>query len=451
MQGEIYITEKFKPLFDILKIPLEDSEGIVDYSLIEDYKGNEEYYHSLSEVDTVIETSGRYGAKSYTTGLFINEATIQYDWKTLYTRFTNTSIEDSIESEFQEKIDTLNYNGHYNVASKRIKSKYGEGQVVFKGIKTSSNSQKANLKSLSGFNCFVVDEAEEVPSLEVFRKVYYSIRSNTKRNLSILILNQTDKENFIFKEFFEKRNVPEGFNGVVGNVLYINTNYLDLNEGIMPKNILREYNRLKIEEPEEYKNTILGAWQEVGVGKVYNKSELKRFKSTHLNEELVEHTLSHIDVANQGTDYLAQVIIKVIGRNIYLVDVVFSKENSTFTEPTVVELTRFHEVEHLWIETNGVGSMYATNIENDLYSTTVIPYHQTANKHAKIISKSGFIKKWVHFRSDYEVGSDYDLFMRNLLEYNKDKKKNTNIHDDAPDSLSSMINWLNEYIGDNWR
>ena len=403
------------------------------------------------EVDTVIMTGGRLSGKSYGCGVAISEGMMQKDWKVLYTRFTNQSVKDSIYAEFTQQLESTGYDSHCDIKQDRIASKVGAGEVVFKGIKTGSGNQTANLKSLSGFNCFVVDEAEEIPSKETFKKVFYSIRSSTKRNVSILILNPTSKEHWIYKEYFTAKKVSDGFTGIVDNVLYIHTSYLDVNPDFVPKNIVRDYEELEKENPDEYNSIVLGGWIENSVGKVYNNAQLKRFKSSDFNADIVEHSLSHIDVANQGTDNLCQVVVKIIGRNIYLTDVIFSKEDSTYTEPLVIETTRACEVEHLWVESNGVGSMYATNIEPYLHSTTVIPYHQTSNKHSKIISKSGFIKKWVNFRSDYEAGSDYDLFMQNMLQYNKDKKQNTTIHDDAPDSLSSLVGFIQEYLTGNWQ
>ena len=143
-------------------------------------------------------------------------------------------------------------------------------------------------------------------------------------------------------------------------------------------------------------------------------------------------------------------VIKVIGRNLYLTDVIFSPEDSTYTEPMVIEMAKENKLDYLWIESNGVGSMYASNVSPSLYSTTVVPYHQNTNKHAKIVSKAGFIKKWVQFRDDYEANSEYDLFMQSLIEYNKSKKENSSIHDDAIDSLSSAVGFIQEWLYENW-
>ena len=425
------ISNKYLPLFEII-------------------------HNKHPEVDTVIMTGGRLSGKSYGCGIAVSEGLIQRDWKVLYTRFTNQSIKDSIYAEFVGQLESTGYDRYCDIKQDRIHSKVGEGEVVFKGIKTGSGNQTANLKSLSGFNCFVVDEAEEIPSKETFKKVFYSIRSSEKRNISILILNPTGKEHWIYKEYYQKKEVPDGFCGIKGNVLYIHTSYLDVNPDFVPDNIRRDYEELKEEAPDEYNSIVLGGWLETSVGKVYSKSELKRFKMRDFNEELVEHTLSHIDPADDGTDNLCQVITKTIGKKVYVTDVIFTPENSEYSKPLVIDLTRAERVQHLWVEKNGVGAVYGRDIAPFLYETTVIPYSQLENKHSKIIKHSGFIKKWYYFRSDYEAGSDYDLFMNNLFLYNKDNKKNkttadNDFTDDGPCSLSSLNHFTLEYIGDNWR
>jgi phage terminase large subunit len=53
----------------------------------------------------------------------------------------------------------------------------GKERIAFKGIKTGSSQQTANLKSLEQFNAFVVDEADEMPDYETYEKVFLSIRS----------------------------------------------------------------------------------------------------------------------------------------------------------------------------------------------------------------------------------------------------------------------------------
>ena len=116
------------------------------------------------EVDTVIITGGRGSAKSFVISVFSLIALVQYKWNVLYTRFTNVSIIDSIKPEVDDKIELLSFENYVNSTNTHIESQ--GNRIAFKGIKTGSKQQTANLKSLFGFNCFVVDEAEELPDYE---------------------------------------------------------------------------------------------------------------------------------------------------------------------------------------------------------------------------------------------------------------------------------------------
>ena len=190
---EITIKPKFDPLIDLL---------------------NAELY---PDVDTVIMTGGRYSLKSYSVAIFALLALFNEQWNVLYTRYTNMSIVDSVKPEVSDKIELLGIDRWVKDTQNHIEC--NGNRISFKGIKTGSSVQTANLKSLSGFNCFIVDEAEEIPDFDTFKKVFYSIRSETKRNLTILILNPTVKDHWIFKEFFEKKGLEGGENTIIENIL----------------------------------------------------------------------------------------------------------------------------------------------------------------------------------------------------------------------------------------
>mgnify|MGYP003365122505 CR=1 FL=1 len=251
----------------------------------------------MPEVDVVIETGGRNSQKSFATGLFACVGANDYDYNILYTRYTLTSAQDSIIPEFNEKLDLLNYYENFEVTKDRIYN--DKSKIVFKGIKTSAGNQTAALKSLKGFNCWIYDEAEEHPDFDSWDKIQKSIRSSTKRNLSILLLNPATKASWLYKHFFEDRGVEEGFNGVKGNVLYIHTTYLDLERDIIADNIWSDFEekRLAFEEWSKlsdsereisplkkkalyYKHTILGGWLAKAEGVVFENWTIGEFKDT---------------------------------------------------------------------------------------------------------------------------------------------------------------------------
>jgi len=63
-----------------------------------------------------------------------------------------------------------------------------------------------------------------------------------------------------YKEFFLERGVKAGSNTVKDNVMYIHTSYLDGEIEYIPRNILRDYERLKLSDPAKYENIVMGGW-----------------------------------------------------------------------------------------------------------------------------------------------------------------------------------------------
>ena len=235
------------------------------------------------EVDIVILTGGRSSAKSFVVACLTLMGLVMKAWNVLYTRFTNISITDSIKPEVDDKIELLGYNNQ--VVSTNTHIECNGNRIAFKGIKTGSKQQTANLKSLSGFNVFVVDEAEELPDYETFEKVFLSIRSKEKRNLTLLLLNPASVHHWIYRQFFIKRNVQAGFNGIVGNVCYIHTSYLDVPKEYIATNILTYYNELKETDPKRYDQIVLGGWTEAVEGRVYSKFKTNTYQD-YLNLNL---------------------------------------------------------------------------------------------------------------------------------------------------------------------
>lgn len=273
---EIELSHKYQPLFELLQ-------------------------NEHPQVDTVIITGGRFSQKSFAVGTFSCVATKDFNHRILYTRYTLTSAEDSIVPEFQEKIDLLNAEKSFHIVKDRIVGLNNNSKIVFKGIKTSSGNQTASLKSLKDFSMFIVEEAEELPNFDDWDKVKKSIRVKDVRNLSILLLNPTTKTHWIYTDFFEDRGVQEGFNGIVDNVLYIHTTYLDMNRAFIPDTIFADFEdkRLAYEEwiklpkseqdnsplkkkAKYYKHTILGGWLEKSEGVIFENWSIGEFRETEL-------------------------------------------------------------------------------------------------------------------------------------------------------------------------
>jgi len=239
-------------------------------------------YKSLFENDTryFIITGGRGSSKSFGVGTFTNLLSFEAGHKILFTRQTMTSAHLSIIPEFQEKIDLMQLNQVFEINKSEIKNKQSNSEIIFKGIKTSSGDQTANLKSLQGVTTWVLDEAEELTDETTFDKINLSIRQKGKQNRVILILNPATKEHWIYKRFFEDKGVPDGFNGIKDDTTYIHTTYLD-NIDNLDSSFVNEVERLQISNPNKYKHQILGGWLSKAEGVVYSNWVIDKFIDTN--------------------------------------------------------------------------------------------------------------------------------------------------------------------------
>lgn len=226
-------------------------------------------------------TGGRGSGKSFEVGRFASLLSFEPDHKILFTRQTMTSAHLSIIPEFQEKIDLLELNGHFDIKRSEIVNTTSGSEIIFKGLKTSSGDQTASLKSLQGVTTWILDEAEELVDETVFDKINLSIRQKGKQNRVILILNPATKEHWIYKRFFESVGVEGGFSGIKNNVTYIHTTYLD-NIDNLDESFLNEVNRIKASNPHKYNHVILGGWLDKAEGVVFNNWELGKFNPNNL-------------------------------------------------------------------------------------------------------------------------------------------------------------------------
>lgn len=226
-------------------------------------------------------TGGRGSGKSFEVGRFTNLLSFDVNHKILFTRQTMTSAHLSIIPEFQEKIDLLDLNNFFEVQRNVIVNTISKSEIIFKGIKTSSGDQTANLKSLQGITTWILDEAEELTDEETFDKINLSIRQKGKQNRIILILNPSTKEHWIYKRFFERAGVKEGFCGVKDNVTYIHSTYLD-NIDNLDQSFIDEIEYIKENNPVKYNHVVLGGWLDKADGVVFTNWSYGAFNPDNL-------------------------------------------------------------------------------------------------------------------------------------------------------------------------
>lgn len=237
---------------------------------------NPKYKPFGSDSRYFIITGGRGSGKSYSINLLLLLLTYESGHTILFTRYTLTSAHVSIIPEFIDKVDVLGKHSDFHITKDEIINLRTGSKILFKGIKTSSGTQTANLKSLAGVTTWVLDEAEELTDEDVFDKIDYSIRSKDKQNRVILILNPATKEHFIYQKFFEAKGVEAGSNTIKGDTTYIHTTYLD-NYNNLSESFLNQIQTIKERRPDKYKHTILGGWLDKAEGVIFTNWRIGDF------------------------------------------------------------------------------------------------------------------------------------------------------------------------------
>ena len=258
-----------------------------------------------------IVSGGRGSGKSFSVNALLVMLTYEQGHTILFTRYTLTSAYISIIPEFIDKLEQFGSIADFHITKDEILNKKTGSKIIFRGIKTSSGDQTANLKSLQGITTWVVDEAEELVDEQKFDTIDLSVRQQGKPNRIILILNPTTKEHFIYRRFFEDRGVQEGSNTTKENTTYIHTTYQD-NIKNLSKSYIEQIEQMKIRRPEKYKQQMLGAWLNKAEGVIFNNWSVGEFK--------------HIGSSVWGQDYgfaadpstLVEVNIDSSNKRIYL-------------------------------------------------------------------------------------------------------------------------------------
>lgn len=268
----IKFSEKYEPLFYLLDAKKE-------------YENGNEKYKEEAGVDIVLISGGRDSGKTFGAGVMIATAADSYNHRVLYTRYTMSSTNNSITRALDNRMELLQITDNFNFANNDYKSKRGKGLISLTGQKTSSGEQTAKLKSIEDYSIFVTEEGEELTSYEEWEKIKRSIRANDVQSLSMIIFNPPTKDHWIYTQFYQ--GVPDGFNGIIGNIMYIHTTYQDNGKENMAPHNWNEYERLRlvyeywlanqtttdkkiIKEAKNYKNTVLGAFRDIAEGVIFD-------------------------------------------------------------------------------------------------------------------------------------------------------------------------------------
>lgn len=154
---------------------------------------------------------------------------------------------------------------------------------------------------------------------------------------------------------------------------------------------------------------------------------------------------SYCDTADQGADYLCNIIYGVYENEAYVLNVIYTKEPMEITEQLVAKALYESGCNKADIESNNGGRSFARSVKrilNDKYKNNkcvINWFHQSDNKEARIYSNSPWVMEHIYFPKNWKVM--YPDYYNAMVSYQKEGK---NTHDDAPDATTGVAEQFNK-------
>ena len=201
------------------------------------------------------------------------------------------------------------------------------------------------------------------------------------------------------------------------------------------------------------RNSDLASWdaQYQGVpversGAVFNPEEM-RFYNGVLPDVEPDRKLLIADSAYGGGDYVAAAVVYQYGDDLYVPDVVYNNGDKTVTQPMIISAIERHGITSAKIEGTKTTAQYGQDIDEALrakgirINMQINTSHWTVQgKRDRIIAAAPDIRSHMVFLKEGLRSKEYAQFMQNVYAFTFIMKKNA--HDDAPDCLSMVIDFI---------
>lgn len=185
-------------------------------------------------------------------------------------------------------------------------------------------------------------------------------------------------------------------------------------------------------------------------GAVFNPEHMKYY--TYLPSGQPIKVITHVDVSLGGGDFLSMPVVYYFENDEgvmegYVEDVVFDNSEKQITQPEVLAMIKRHKIKHVHFEANQGGEAYADEIKKMIKEDS--DYKEVCNitsdwalttkrKFQRIFDNAGEIRE-LYFKDPQHQTIQYRRFMNNLFAFSENLTKKD--HDDAPDSLSGLIDF----------
>lgn len=174
-----------------------------------------------------------------------------------------------------------------------------------------------------------------------------------------------------------------------------------------------------------------------------NLKTYERVPSDQNGNPLFSVIKNYTDTADTGDDRLASITYGVYNKEAYVLDVVYTKAAMEVTEPAVADMLYRNAVNIADIESNNGGRGFARQVVQrlrDTYGsnyTKVVPFHQSKNKQARILSNATWVMDHIYFPVNW--ADRWPEFYKAVTRYQREGK---NENDDASDALTGVAEKL---------
>lgn len=181
-------------------------------------------------------------------------------------------------------------------------------------------------------------------------------------------------------------------------------------------------------------------------GQLYSQDELRRYFTLPDGEP--DAIIAVCDIADGGGDYWSMPIAYQYGPDFYIHGWIYDNNKPNIVEERVAQALIDHSVDMAQFESNRAGGRVAETIQKKVADangkTKVTTKWSQSNKETRIIVTSGYVKEHFLFldESIMRQNKEYRFAVEALCGYTMAGK---NKHDDAPDSMSMLVDYINSF------
>jgi len=185
-------------------------------------------------------------------------------------------------------------------------------------------------------------------------------------------------------------------------------------------------------------------------GLLYSADELRRY--FELPDGEPDAIVAVCDTKTKGSDYCVMPIAYQYGADFYIDAVICDNSNNDSVEPRLASMLTERNVQIARFESNQAGGKIAEKIQGMVKElggrAKLTTKYTTANKETRIIVAQPFILDHCLFKDDSVIKKDkeYRRFLQMMCAYTTAGK---NKHDDVPDALSMLAEFIQSSFGMN--